>query len=212
MTGHVDVDSVCRMSSKVTSYDGLDQAYVGALYVSPGPYKQELTPAKLRLAEVVEVVEHGDIDESLCNDTEKQLGLVPGQDALDDCYWDFNWEHRTLVKVPNLEADPKDGVERADYLMYVCLEEKTGFPRNTDLEELVSGAPKVYGGAFVFKKTTESGEVEGEDPIAAYIQTSDYVFNQGIEESEFKDRILKKLMEAVVHASSAKKGLGSPPH
>ena len=200
------------MSSTVTLPNGLHQTYVGILYVNPGHLRYGFDKDKLKLSEVIDGAEYGDIDASLCNDIERQLGHVPSQEALDSSYWDFSWEHRTLVKVPNLEADPMDGVERADYLMYVCLDESTALKRNSYLEELVPGAPKVYGGAFVFKKTTESGEVEGSEPIAAYLQDSGDVFNQEIEDSKFRERILKKLMEAVCQHSSANQSVEPPSH
>ena len=207
--GHVDVDSDCRMSSTVPPRHGRDQSDVGILYVNPGG---GFVTHKLRLSEVMDDPKYGDTDVSLCNDIEKQLGHVPGQEALDDCYWEFSWEHRTLVKVPNLKADPSDGVKRADYLMYVCLDEVKRLKRNSYLEGLVPGSPKVYGGAFVFKKTTKSGEKEGSKRIAAYLQNSDDIFNQGIEASEFEERILTKLMEAVCHHASANQSVKSPPH
>ena len=195
------------MASSAIVLDGQDQAYVGILYVPSGTRESatrrwRFKPDSVKLAAIGDEDDPRDIDESSCKDMEIHLGHLPDFKALKDEYRDLSWEHCTLVKVPDLEADPADGVERADYLIYVCLEESSGFERNEYLEWLVSRPLKVYGGALVFKKTTDSGESDDSE-IAAYLQSESGYFNKTMKNSLFEERILIKLMEAVcVHASA----------
>ena len=189
-----------------------DQSEVGVLYIMPQPDRWGFIRDSVALSGV-NGSENGDIDGRLCDDTENALGHIPNPDQLDDFRGDFRWKHRTLVKVRNLEAGKQDGVERADYLMYVCLDENSGRQRNGFLEGLVSGSVKVYGSAFVFKKTTESGEWGDQNP-AVYLNDRDKSneFNMGMKVPEFIERILTKLMEAAVRQSSANQSVESPPH
>ena len=167
--------------------------WVGVLYIHPEELFDRFSMTQVRLSEVHK-------DEGSYNKIERELGHIPNLEELNDEYWDFSWEHRTIVKLFNVEADPTDTVERADYLMYVCLNESTGLKRNTYLEGLVPGSPEVYGGAFVFKKTRESGE--GQDPsesndlrpIARYLQSDKGAFNHTIDNKVFEERVLKNLM------------------
>ena len=177
--------------------------FVAILYVHPGQYPTGFgfTATNVELSNVVE-------NQPEYNDIERELGRFPAPEALNGGRWSFSWEHRTLVEVPNLEADPTDVVKRADYLMYVCLDASTEMERNSYLENLVPGSPKVYGGAFVFKKTTGSG-LSDDGGTAEYLHGNTGFFNQTTEVSKFTERILTPLMEAVCWHSSVSQDVDS---
>ena len=196
--------------------EGRKQSHVKMLHLFPGalstPRRWQFTTETVNLLKISNEEIRGDIHEDSCKEIEKKLGHIPDGEALERCYRKFSWEHRTLVKVRYLKAGKNDGVKLADYLMYVCLDKVENLQLNEYLEELVPGAPKVYGSAFIFKKTTGTGESEYETEIARYLESSDDDFGQEMEFEFFQERILKKLMKAVGYASSAKKGVDSPPH
>ena len=204
------------MASSVNVLDGQKQHRVGILHIPPGPLQDwprrwRYTTGGIKLAAISDDSDRRKIHESWCDETEQLLGHIPSFEELKDYHKDLSWDHRTLVKVRGLEADPKDGVKDADYLIYVCLDKSAGFERNEYLEWLVSRPPKVYGAAIVFKKTTDSGEsFDGE--IAAYLQNEDGEFNQKLKDKLFEERILIKLMEAVRDYASAKERVKSHPH
>ena len=206
------------MPSTVTFLDGETQYEVRVLEVVPGPinprtHRWMFRAVNVELAAIRDKDGSGDIKESSCNDTEKDLGHIPNPRALKRHQSHFSWEHRTLVKVRNLEAGKNDGVEWADYFMWVCLDKNQGFPLNYLLEELEPEGPKVYGAAFVFKKTTDSGGPDDEE-IAAYLQTSDDDFNDDDKISRLENRILKKMMKPLKspHLSCDDQSVEYPPH
>ena len=200
----VDVDSDYRMSSTVPRPKGQDQYSIEILHVFAGPidprHRSMFSTHKVDLNTIGEDYAEPicDIDESSCNEIEKQLAHLPDPKALEK-HKEFSWDHRTLVKARDLEAGKKDGVELADYLMYVCLDENAGLRENEFLGSLVAYAPKVYGGAWIFKKTTDSGEPDGKE-IAAYLQSSEDDLNKK-NKLLFVEGILTSLMEELKYGA-----------
>ncbi len=68
----------------------------------------------------------------------------------------FNWTHRTLIKLPGRCLGPfADGWED-DFLMYACFDKKANDPVNEYLKQLhIKSDVRVFGDAFVFKKKSE---------------------------------------------------------
>ena len=215
---NVDVDSDCRMSSTETLPDGQNQYKIGILHVLHGAIPENthrwlFNSGNVQLFAVSKKDGHGRIRRSSCTNIEKELGHIPDPKALERYASNFSWEHRTVVKFRRLEAGKNDGVKLADYLMYVCLDESTGLPLNSLLSgSLVPGAPKVYGGAFVFKKTTDSGEPD-DSKIAAYLHSRDDDFDKEEDITWLEERILKRLMLALKHChlSDEISSVESPP-
>lgn len=103
----------------------------------------------------------GGINKDECNDLEKQLQHMPNVKSLDSPK-SFRWTYRTLVGLTKNDVghEPLNG----DYMMYLCLDERSELPHNDYLEELVNlgRGPiktilfKVYGDAFVFRMKSKS--------------------------------------------------------
>ena len=98
----------------------------------------------------------GGINKGECNDLENELQHIPNMKSLDG--FNFRWAYRKLVSFTKYDV----GEERwnGDYLMYMCVDERSQLPHNDILEDLMSlkrepGIPthsfKVYGDAFVFR-------------------------------------------------------------
>ena len=198
-----DVDLDYRMSSTVTLPDGQDQDDIRVLHVLHGPVPENshrwlFNSGSVDLSTISKKDGPRRILKSSCTKIEKELGHIPDKNALERYASNFSWEHRTVVKA-RLRAGKDDGVKLADYLMYVCLDESTGLPLNNLLSgSLVAGAPKVYGGAFVFKKTIDSGE-PGDSKIAAYLQSRDDDLDTEENITWLEERILKRLMIALTY-------------
>ena len=131
-----------------------DQSEVGVLCIMPHDDRWGVITDTVALSGV-DGGDHGDIEGILCDDIEKALVHIPNLEQLDDFRGDFRWRHRTLVKVRNLEAGKKDGVERADYLMYVCLDENSAVRVTVILRSLCLGL-SMYMGAPSFSRRQQS--------------------------------------------------------
>ena len=103
----------------------------------------------------------GGISKDECKEFEKELGHLPDLRAYEK-FRHFSWTYRSLVGIlaKNLPGE-WGGTWKRDYMLYLCVDERAGLPRNEYLEEVLddsSGergtrpAPIVYGDAFVFKK------------------------------------------------------------
>ena len=102
----------------------------------------------------------GGIDEDSCNSIEKRLGHFPDLRSSSDPKIAFNWGHRHLSHLSN-----KGGLsyKTADYMIYVCLDQRAALPHNEFLEGILNNYPTarsrptstdctvVYGDAFVFR-------------------------------------------------------------
>ena len=138
-----------------------------------------------------------EIDERECTAREKQLGYIPDARA-----WEpntFSWYHREFLEISIRGLDLIPGAQPVDYMMYVCMDEKSGLPRNWYLESLFLGLTvvKVYGDAFIFKKEAESIG-SSDSRVAKYLHQKED-FDVAMKETMFKD-VLRKLLE------SSKKG------
>lgn len=107
----------------------------------------------------------GSIKEDDCKGFEKALGHIPDLKSITDPK-DFSWAHRSLVgisakTIPDYwDGDGKTTWKR-EYMMYLCVDKKSGLPLNKYLNKLLAdtsggrGARQdliVYGESFVFKK------------------------------------------------------------
>ncbi len=92
----------------------------------------------------------GGIKKNKCNKFEKELEHIPNMKSLDDNKT-FSWAKRRLVGLSNIDKD--DSAWKADYMMYMCLNKRSGPPQNmflTRFVEIDKNPIKVYGDAFVF--------------------------------------------------------------
>ena len=123
---------------------------------------------------IIKIGPRGIINKDECNDWEKQLQYLPNVKSLDNVK-SFRWSYRKLVGLTKNDAghEPLNG----DYMMYMCLDLRSGLPHNDLLEELANSgrepwmptAPlKVYGDAFVFRMLSEARESEEYRP-AMYV-------------------------------------------
>ena len=167
-------------------------------YVTPGEF-QWVSHDTIPLIEVC----RKDAEPGKYNDIELQLGLIPDPEALAENHFsEFYWNHRTLLKVTDLPAGSEDGVERADYLMYVCLhldQEKYTEPQDIErqhndyLSGLTPDLVPIFGPGFIFKKKRGSGE-SGDSGPAQYINH----LLPGMEGKKFFREVVKKLMATVL--------------
>lgn len=108
-------------------------------------------------------------DKDNYQDLEKKLRHIPDVQS----FRDFGWAHRTLAVLP--KKNQGGGVEEwpeADYLLYVCMDERAGLDQNLRVQEILTAygpgrgtqlAPiMAYGDAFVFAMEPRSKEVESE--------------------------------------------------
>ena len=123
----------------------------------------------------------GGIKKDDCNDWEKQLQHLPNVKSFDSVK-SFSWTYRKLVGLTKNDVghEPLNG----DYMMYMCLDLRSGFPHNDYLEELANlgrgpwmpTVPlKVYGDPFVFKMRSESRESEEYRPAMYLHMDSGFV-------------------------------------
>ena len=120
----------------------------------------------------------GGLDADECNVFEIRLLHIPDVKSLDSLK-SFNWAYRTLVGFT--KKDVRQATLNGDYMMYLCVDERSGLPHNDYLEKLVelgrgpnipSTRFKVYGDAFVFRMESESkGYDEGRR--ARYVHMDD---------------------------------------
>ena len=196
MTDHVDVDSDGRMSSTVSRPNGQDQDNVRVLHILHWPFTKgtrrwAFNTDIIKLSPIGDGEKPGSVNEYYCTQIEKSLGRIPNPEALELYQENFSWQNRTLVKIRNVRE--KDGLKRADYFMYVCLDEKVGLDQNSLLSKLVRDF-KVYEGAFLFKTATDSGDSKH----AVYLQCSDEDFNTDEKVEYFSEQgILRDLMLAL---------------
>ena len=126
---------------------------------------------------------------------EKELEQIPNMKSLNEPT-SFSWAHRHLIGRTNKDV----GYEslKADYMMYMCVDESSGLPRNDRVERIVNSkkgritwsAPiKVYGDAFVFRKKTESNGLR-ESKRANYVDMDQNFLHGGY----FADCILQYLL------------------
>ena len=108
----------------------------------------------------------GGINKDECNDLEKQLLHIPDVKSLDS-FKSFRWAYRKLVSFT--KNDVGHELLNSDYMMYLCLDERSELPHNDYLEELVSlgrgpaiaTVPfNVYGDAFVFRMESKSKGID----------------------------------------------------
>lgn len=118
------------------------------------------------------------INKDECNDLEKQLLHIPDVRSLNSMKH-FSWAYRKLVAFT--KNDACHGPLNGDYMMYLCLDERSELPHNDYLEELVElgrgplipTVPfKVYGDAFVFRMESKSKNVDERRP-AIYVHMDD---------------------------------------
>lgn len=101
--------------------------------------------------------------ESACVDFETTIEHIPAMKSVDKPKR-FSWAHRKLVGPVNNKVGLLPW--QADYMMYLCLDERSGLPHNEELERLVrlGRGPAyptmepfdVYGDAFVFRMEPQS--------------------------------------------------------
>lgn len=117
------------------------------------------------------------INKDECNDLEKQLLHIPDVRSLNSMKH-FSWAYRKLVAFT--KNDACHGPLNGDYMMYLCLDERSELPHNDYLEELVElgrgplipTVPfKVYGDAFVFRMESKSKNVDERQPAYMFIWT-----------------------------------------
>ena len=109
-----------------------------------------------------------------CDNFEKELGQI--LDLRSPKGSKFSWAHRKLVGLANNDMGTEPW--KKDYMMYMCLDERSGLPHNEYLEELVNlgegpSTPfvpfKVYGDAFVFRMGSTKSKQHGENQRAKHI-------------------------------------------
>ena len=118
----------------------------------------------------------GGIKKNKCNKFEKELEHIPNMKSLDDDRT-FSWAKRHLVGLSNIESYPS--AWKADYMMYMYLNKRSGLPQNmflTRFVEIDKKPIKVYGDAFVFgmecqPKGSEHERAKYVDMDAEFIQS-----------------------------------------
>lgn len=115
----------------------------------------------------------GGISKDECKDFEKKLGHIPDLRSYNDSK-SFNWAHRFLVgslanNVPKFWDDTQDTTWKRDYMLYLCVDPRAGFPRNQYLQQILGDTSKdrltrapliAYGDAFVFRKEPKLHSVD----------------------------------------------------
>lgn len=97
---------------------------------------------------------------SQCEPEEYRLGRLP--DLWNNTSKSFEWQHRSLIKIPAAEADPKFGY---DYYMYKCKNSQVGLEANKYFAPC--RGPRIYGDAFVFR--VNAGCIDGHTQAAEYV-------------------------------------------
>lgn len=131
------------------------------------------SPMKLTTIPLINI---GDkkMHENECIDFEKVLEHIPDMKSVVNPKR-FSWAYRKLVGIVNNNVGEVSW--KADYMMYLCLDERSGLPHNEELERLVrlGRGPAypmdpfdVYGDAFVFRMEPQSKQCD-EPKRAKYI-------------------------------------------
>ena len=208
------VDHDAELNHSETSIPA--QSHVGVLVIFPDPKKFNYKSFPIPVSKV-DGSRSGGPHENLWNGIAKDFGLTPDFDEKEKFMKGHHWKRRTFVEARGLKAGKYDGVERADYFMYLCQDKSSIRKRNGFLEGLVPGAVEVKGSAFIFKTRTDSDHRDDKD-FTEYISMGDGVhskfdseFDIGMDIEEFKKSILTKLMEAVLDPASANKSVKSLP-
>ena len=130
---------------------------------------------------------HGGINRDECNDLEKQLQHIPNVESLDSLKI-FRWTYRKLVGYTKNDEGHEPWND--DYMMYLCLDERSELPHNDYLEGLVNLGKeledqgrepikpvplKVYGDAFVFRMKSKSKGSDERMPAQYIHMTSGFV-------------------------------------
>ena len=117
---------------------------------------------------------HGGIRRDECNQFEKALGHIPNLKSFNSSK-EFSWTYRKFSGLTNNDIGEEPW--KADYMMYLCVDQRSGLPCNEYLKWLVkigrgplipSKPFGVYGDAFVFRMESKSKESD-EPNWARYI-------------------------------------------
>ena len=139
----------------------------------------------------------GGVPNDECNKFEKELGWIPDLRYTKN----FNWGHRSLRGISQEDMHNLAGDWKADYMMYVCVDEPDYFRRNDRLEDIAefdvetrlrtSELPfKTRGDAFVFKRVKKHGS---EGSLGGYIDM-DEEFVTSTDREEIAHIIIHKLV------------------
>ena len=124
------------------------------------------SPINMKTVALVDI-DPEEFDKDNYKDFEKKLRRIPDVQS----FQGFGWAHRTLASLS--KENLGKGIGRwpeAEYLLYVCMDEKSGLMRNSRVQEILAAyggkdaplrfATKAYRDAFVFTMKPRSKAVK----------------------------------------------------
>lgn len=157
------------------------------------PCNEHLYPLHLTSLKLLEIGTT-ETSDTVFKKVEKDLGHIPDVGPyITTTVSTFSWTHRSLAKLSARKESGYRGTPVADYMMYLCLDEKSKLPRNRGIEKLSHFSKvTVYGDAFVFKMAHNGFDELGR---ARYIHMDEF-FVESARTGVHAGRDLRRLLKS----------------